>query len=78
MISQLKSIIKHFSRSTISANHLREEQRGDSKDEAIHGLQKIGKTRFGTHWSAAVSLEQNLPAIRALVERKIVKFKVGM
>lgn len=75
MISLLKAIVKHFSKSTISVAHLRKERRVEGDDHTVNGLQKIGKTRFGTHWSAAVSLQQCLANIKTLVENKIVKFK---
>jgi len=47
-------------------------------DEPVKALQKIGKTRFGTYWMAATSLEPCLPAIRKLVEEGVIKFKVWM
>ena len=76
MISLLKLIVKHFSKSTISVAHLHKERRVDGNDQTVNSLQKISKTRFGTHWSAAVSLQQCLANIKTLVEKKIVKFKV--
>ncbi|KIO04900.1 hypothetical protein M404DRAFT_142131 [Pisolithus tinctorius Marx 270] len=76
MISLLKAIVKHFSKSTISVAHLHKERQVEGDDHTVNGLQKIGKTRFGTHWSAAVSLQQCLTNIKTLVENKIVKFKV--
>ncbi|KAJ8584996.1 hypothetical protein M405DRAFT_746027, partial [Rhizopogon salebrosus TDB-379] len=71
MLLLLKAIIKHFSNSTISVAHLRTERRVDNNDKTVNALQKIGKTRFGSHWAAAVSLEQCLSNVRSLVERKI-------
>ena len=76
MILLLKLIVKHFSKSTISVAHLRKERRVDGNDQTVNSLQKISKTRFGTHWSAAVSLQQCLTNIKTLIEKKIVKFKV--
>lgn len=76
MLSMLKPIIRHFSKSTKSVAHLRKERRIGNEDEKVNMLQKIGKTRFGTHWLAAVSLEQCFPNIRHLVESKDIKFKV--
>ncbi|KIN98369.1 hypothetical protein M404DRAFT_10556 [Pisolithus tinctorius Marx 270] len=75
MISLLKAIVKHFSKSTISVAHLRKERQVEGDDHTVNGLQKIGKTHFGTHRSAAVSLQQCLTNIKTLVENKIVKFK---
>jgi len=44
--------------------------------EPVKALQKIGKTRFGTNWTACVALEPCLSFIRSLVGAKIIKFKV--
>ncbi|KAG1723784.1 uncharacterized protein EDB91DRAFT_1087702 [Suillus paluster] len=49
MLSSLKPIIKHFSKSTISAAHLLKKRRVDDNDETVKAFQKIGKTSFGTH-----------------------------
>lgn len=40
------------------------------------GLTSIGKTRFGSVILAAWSLQQNIPAIKKVVERKIFSLKV--
>jgi len=45
--------------------------------ELVKALQKIGKTRFGTNWTACVALEPCLSFIRGLVNAKIIKFKVA-
>ena len=44
--------------------------------ELVKALQKIGKTRFGTNWTACLALEPCLSFIRSLVSAKIIKFKV--
>jgi hypothetical protein len=46
------------------------------KHELVKALQKIGKTRFGTNWTACVALEPCLSFIRGLVGTKVIKFKV--
>lgn len=76
MISLLKPVIKHFSKSSKSVAHLREERRIGGTDEKVNMLQKIGNTRFGTYWLATTSLEQCFPNIKDLVEKKIIKFRV--
>lgn len=40
------------------------------------GLTSIGKTRFGSVILAAWSLQQNIPAIKKIVERKIFSLEV--
>ena len=46
-------------------------------DEPVNGLQKIGKTRFGTYWLACTALDPCLLPIRNLVADKTIKFKVS-
>jgi hypothetical protein len=75
-MSILKGIIKHFSKSGYSATLLRKERNLAVEDEPVRALQKIGKTRFGTHWTAANALDPCLPHIRNLVSSKTIKFKV--
>ncbi|KAL4063607.1 hypothetical protein V8B97DRAFT_2026327 [Scleroderma yunnanense] len=77
MISLLKIIVKHFSKSMISVAHLYKECQVDGNDQTVNGLQKISKTCCSTHWSAAVSLQHCLTNIKTLVEKKIVKFKLS-
>lgn len=45
-------------------------------DERLKALQKVGKTQFGTQWTAANALDPCLTHIRSLVINKAVKFKV--
>lgn len=72
----MKAIIKHFSKSNLSTALLRKEQNCSGEDEPVKALQKVGKTRFGTHWTAAAALDPCMQAIRKLVENGEVKFKV--
>jgi hypothetical protein len=75
-MSMLKGIIKYFSKSGYSKTLLRKERNLAGEDEPVKALQKIGKTRFGTHWTAANALDPCLPNIRNLVVTKMIKFKV--
>ena len=77
-MSVLKGIIKYFSKSTYSTTLLRKERNLAGDDEPVKALQKIGKTRFGTHWMAANALDPCLPNIRNLVTYKKIKFKVTL
>jgi hypothetical protein len=47
-------------------------------DEPVNGLQKIGKTRFGTYWLVCNALDPCLLAICNLVIDKTIKFKVSL
>ena len=72
----LQAILRHFSKSSYSTTVLRKERNVAGDDEPVKALQKIGKTRFGTYWMAATSLEPCLPTIRKLVVEGVFKFKV--
>lgn len=72
----LKAIIKFFSKSTIGATKLKEQRNMAGEDKPVKALQKIGKTRFGTHWTAANALDPCLGNIRQLVIDKTIRFKV--
>lgn len=72
----LKGIIKYFSKSTYSTTLLQKERNLAGDDEPVKALQKIGKTRFGTHWMAANALDPCLPNVRNLVTSEKIKFKV--
>jgi hypothetical protein len=77
MITSLKSIIRHFSKSSYSVAKLEKETAATSEDgQPAKALQKVGKTRFGTHWSACNSLDPCLPGIRKLVGEGAIKFSV--
>jgi hypothetical protein len=43
----------------------------------MSAFQKIGKTRFGTHWVAAVSFEKALFPIHFLVADHTISFDVS-
>jgi hypothetical protein len=77
LMSTLKAIIKFFSKSTIGATKLKEQRNMAGEDKPVKALQKIGKTRFGTHWTAANALDPCLGNIRQLVIEKTIRFKVG-
>ncbi|KAM6488823.1 Ribonuclease H-like domain containing protein [Amanita muscaria] len=72
LISMMQSIIQHFSHSTYSTTLLRQN---DGNEKPLKALQTIGKTRFGTYWLAAQSLEPCLQQIQKLVSKGEVKFK---
>lgn len=72
----LKAIIQFFSHSGYSALLLKQERNLAGNDEPVRALQKIGTTRFGTHWSAANALDPCLSSISNLVIAKKFKFKV--
>lgn len=76
MMSMLKGIIKHFSKSSISRALLIKQHNLAGKDKPVKVLKKIGKTRFGAHWTGANALNPCLPNIRNLVVSKEIKFKV--
>ncbi|KAG0700235.1 ribonuclease H-like domain-containing protein, partial [Suillus ampliporus] len=78
LMSMLKGIIKHFSKSSYSTTLLRQDRNLAGDDEPVKALQKIGKTRFGTHWTAANALDPCLPNIRNLVGLRAIKFKVRL
>jgi hypothetical protein len=56
-MATLKGIIKHFSKSSYSTTVLRKERNLAGDDEPVNRLKKIGKTQFGTHWTAANALD---------------------
>lgn len=70
----LKAIISYFSHSVFARTLL--QKRDNQNDLPLPAIQKIGKTRFGTHWLAANSVKECLPRIRDLVQAKEIKFKV--
>ena len=63
LMSMLKGIIKYFSKSSYGTTVLRKERNMAGEDKPVKALQKIGKTRFGTHWMAANALDPCLPNI---------------
>ncbi|KAJ8475312.1 hypothetical protein ONZ45_g15654 [Pleurotus djamor] len=72
-MNHLKKIIRHFSKSGLSVEHLLDARRLEG--ESARRLTKIGKTRFSTHWSAVQSVEPCLHTIRDLVTAKSITFK---
>jgi len=73
----LKVVLKYFSKSSFGTFKLCEAQTMGDGDSPVNSLQKIGKTRFRTHWLAAVAIDPCLPFIRNLVILKTIKFKVS-
>ncbi|KAH7905604.1 ribonuclease H-like domain-containing protein [Hygrophoropsis aurantiaca] len=70
MIKNLRSVITFFRKSSYASGKLT----GMRKRMKIpRGLDGIGKTRFATICSSAISLEQCLPAVRELISSGIVK-----
>ncbi|KAJ3512736.1 hypothetical protein NMY22_g15246 [Coprinellus aureogranulatus] len=72
-ISVMKGVVKFFKKSTFSTLALREQRAAEG--EKVMALQKVARTRFGTHYDAAQALIPQLSSIRALVNNKTVKFK---
>ncbi|KAJ6576299.1 hypothetical protein B0H10DRAFT_2199108 [Mycena sp. CBHHK59/15] len=64
VISKMRETITYFSQSTHSATHLNALRVILSVN---HGLEKIGKTRFGTLYWAGYALLPNLPLISDLI-----------
>jgi hypothetical protein len=72
----LKGLLKYFGKSSFGVAKLREVRNLAGTDEPVNGLQKIGKTRFGTYWLACTALDPCLLFIRNLVTDQVIKFKV--
>ena len=72
----MKNIIKYFSKSSLGTAHLESLNKLTNPEEALKKLQKVGGTRFGTHWTAAAALQPCLANIRTLAETGTIKFKV--
>jgi len=68
--------LKYFSKSSFGTFKLHEVRTLGDGNGPVNSLQKIGKTRFGTHWLAAIAIDPCLPFIRDLVISKTIKFKV--
>jgi len=73
----MKNIIKYFSKSSFGTAHLASLNKLANPEEEIKKLQKVGGTQFGTHWTAAATLQPCLANIRTLAEMKTIKFKVS-
>jgi hypothetical protein len=74
MLALLKKTNAYFSKSTFSSTLLRDAR--ETAEIAGGGLIKIGKTRFGTHWTSAVGLRRCLPFIKDLMNSGTAKPKV--
>lgn len=72
----MKKILRYFSKSGLSVHALLDAR--TKAGEPAQRLQKIGKTRFGTYWSACKALEPCLTFIRDLVREGLIKFKVKL
>ncbi|KAF8154878.1 ribonuclease H-like domain-containing protein [Crassisporium funariophilum] len=74
-IRSLKGLLKYFGKSSFAVAKLREVRNLAGTDEPVNGLQKIGKTCFGTYWLACTALDPCLLFICNLVINKVIKFK---
>jgi hypothetical protein len=72
-MSNLKQTIKFFSKSNKAVAEL---QKARNDVDITQGLVKIGKTRFATHWSAAVALDRCLPLIKELISKGVIPLPV--
>ncbi|KAJ3720671.1 hypothetical protein C8R42DRAFT_643053 [Lentinula raphanica] len=72
----MKTIVKFFSKSGLGVDLLIQERNIAGKDKPAMKLISIGRTQFGSHWSTAASLYPCLQAIRSLVWKQSIKFKV--
>ena len=77
-MSMLKAIIKFFSKSTYGTTKLKQQRNMVGEDKPVKALQKIGKTRFSTHWTATNALDPCLGNIRQLVMNKTIHFKASI
>jgi len=73
----MKNIIKYFSKSLFGTVHLASLNKLANPEEEIKKLQKVGGMQFGTHWTAAATLQPCLTNIWTLAETKTIKFKVS-
>lgn len=74
MIAVLKSTIRYFSHSNSGTKKLQDLRK---EENITKGLVSIGKTRFATHYIAAVALERCFPLIRDLILDKQINIKVS-
>ena len=68
-----KKVVKYFSHSTYNASKLVEMRR---EIGIARGLEKVGKTRFATHYWSALSVERNISPISSLVGDGCANIKV--
>lgn len=71
MISQLRSLVTYFRKSTRAYDAL---ERVRLQKGITRGIEGIGKTRFATICAAAISVQRCLPALRELVDTGSIKF----
>ena len=71
MINDLRAVITFFHKSTRAADALEAARK---RHRISRGLEGIGKTRFPTICTAAISLKQCFPALCELVDKHMVKF----
>ena len=75
MVSNLKQTVTFFKHSMFALAHLSKAR----KDDGITtSLVSIGRTRFGSHWMAAVALEKCIPQIQDLLDVGIISAKVNI
>jgi len=74
MLALLKKTNTYFSKSTFSSTLLCDSRQ--TAEITGGGLIKIGKTRFGTHWTSAMGLRRCLPFIKELMNSGTAKPKV--
>ncbi|KAJ3860461.1 ribonuclease H-like domain-containing protein [Lentinula novae-zelandiae] len=72
MLDTMKTTICHFSHSDSATKKLEPFRQEEGVTE---GLVTIGKTRFATHYSAAVALDRCFPFIRDLIIGKEINIK---
>ena len=68
-----KKVISYFSHSTHNASRLTAMRQ---EAGVARGLEKVGKTRFATHYWSALSVERNLSSISSLVKDGSATIKV--
>lgn len=76
MLSKLGEFTKFLRKSTMSAYQLRTDAIESGEEDRSRGPKGIGKTRFATHWSSAVSFEPHLRPLQRLIELHKVNVKV--
>jgi hypothetical protein len=76
MLSDMSTTITYFSHSSFATAQLRKECQVGKEDKTVLALQKVGRTRFGTHFNSAVALEAVLFNIHQMVNNGVVNPKV--
>ncbi|KAF8182478.1 ribonuclease H-like domain-containing protein [Mycena galopus ATCC 62051] len=81
MMSILKPLIRHFSKSGKSKAYLRDSGEGMGEDGSnipVRMLAKIGKTRFATHFMSVTTVSPVVHNIQGLVIEEKIKFKSAL